>query len=189
MLENEEAALLRQISSDPDRGLDTAMRRYAGLVQAIAARILPGQPQEVEECLADVFVALWRHAGDLLGRGVPPGAWLVVTARNKALNRRRTLARHAALPLDEEMAAALADAAPLGLDRDPGGERGAAVGALVAALPAPDNEIFLRKYYLLQPSRQIAAALGMTEAAVNTRLCRGRARLRRQLEAAEKEAL
>ena len=55
------------------------------------------------------------------------------------------------------------------------------VGALVAAMEPPDRDIFLRKYYLLESSRQIAAALGMSESAVNTRLSRGRDRLRRAL--------
>ena len=50
----------------------------------------------------------------------------------------------------------------------------------MAALPAPDHEIFLRRYYLLEPSRTIAAGLGMSEHTVNVRLSRGRARLRRQ---------
>ena len=46
----------------------------------------------------------------------------------------------------------------------------------------PDREIFLRKYYLLETSKEIAAALDMSEGAVNTRLSRGRERLRRQLQ-------
>lgn len=56
------------------------------------------------------------------------------------------------------------------------------VCALVGGLPSPDREIFLRKYYLLESTRQIAGALGMSEGSVNTRLTRGRQRLRRQLE-------
>lgn len=55
------------------------------------------------------------------------------------------------------------------------------VGELVAAMEPPDREIFLRKYYLLQSSREIAAALGLSVANVNTRLSRGRDRLRQQL--------
>ena len=56
------------------------------------------------------------------------------------------------------------------------------VCALVGGLSSPDREIFLRKYYLLESTRQIAGALGMSEGSVNTRLTRGRQRLRRQLE-------
>lgn len=59
------------------------------------------------------------------------------------------------------------------------------VGALVAAMPPPDRDIFLRKckYYLLQSGKEIAAALGMSVESVNTRLSRGRDRLRRELTA------
>ena len=44
-------------------------------------------------------------------------------------------------------------------------------------------DIFLRKYYLLQSGKEIAAALGMSVESVNTRLSRGRNRLRRELTA------
>ena len=55
------------------------------------------------------------------------------------------------------------------------------VGALVAAMAPPDRDIFLRKYYLLQSGKEIAAALNMSVESINTRLSRGRDRLRRQL--------
>ena len=42
-------------------------------------------------------------------------------------------------------------------------------------------DIFLRKYYLLQSGKEIAAALGMSVESINTRLSRGRDRLRREL--------
>ena len=56
------------------------------------------------------------------------------------------------------------------------------LAVLVAALEPPDREIFLRKYYLMQSSREIAAALDLRVSTVNTRLSRGRDRLRRQLQ-------
>ena len=53
------------------------------------------------------------------------------------------------------------------------------VGALVAAMTPPDRDIFLRKYYLLQSGKEIAAALGMSKSAVQRRIdhIRNRARL------------
>ena len=43
----------------------------------------------------------------------------------------------------------------------------------------PDRDIFLRKYYLLQSGKEIAAALGMSKSAVQRRIdhIRNRARL------------
>ena len=52
---------------------------------------------------------------------------------------------------------------------------------LVESLPSPDREIFLRKYYLLETSKEIAEALSLTEGNVNVRLSRGREKLKRQL--------
>ena len=48
--------------------------------------------EDVEECMADVFVALWKNARRLCQSGAPVKAWLVVTARNTGINRLRPAA-------------------------------------------------------------------------------------------------
>lgn len=172
----EERELALWIVEDAEAGLRAAMERYAPAVKGILCRILPGCPQDVEECMADVFVALWKNARQLSQTGAPIKAWLIVTARNTGINRLRKLRRQTALPLDSDVADAmqLLDILPSDAEE--------LVSTLVAGLPSPDREIFLRKYYLLQPTRQIARALGMSEGSINTRLARGRQRLRRHLE-------
>lgn len=59
---SEETELLRLILREPETGLEEAMQRYAPFVKAAAGRVLPGAPQEVEECMADTFIALWKNA-------------------------------------------------------------------------------------------------------------------------------
>ena len=169
---NTTPTLLQAIRQDPDTGLRWAMRDYAALVRGIARRILPGHDRDIEECTADVFVALWRNAARLEATGTPVRAWLIVTARNTAINRYRALQRHDTLPLTDELAATIAD-----LPADPAGDAADELAVLVAALEPPDREIFLRKYYLMQSSREIAAALDLRVSTVNTRLSRGRDRL------------
>ena len=154
MQTNTTPTLLQAIRQDPDTGLRWAMRDYAALVRGIARRILPGHDRDIEECTADVFVALWRNAARLEATGTPVQAWLIVTARNTAINRYRALQRHDTLPLTDELAATIAD-----LPADPAGDAADELAVLVAALEPPDREIFLRKYYLMQSSREIAAAL------------------------------
>ena len=173
MQTNTTPTLLQAIRQDPDTGLRWAMRDYAALVRGIARRILPGHDRDIEECTADVFVALWRNSARLEATDTPVRAWLIVTARNTAINRYRALQRHDTLPLTDELAATIAD---------PAGDAADELAVLVAALEPPDREIFLRKYYLMQSSREIAAALDLRVSTVNTRLSRGRDRLRRQLQ-------
>ena len=198
MQTNTMPTLLQAIRQDPDTGLRWAMRDYAALVRGIARRILPGHDRDIEECTADVFVALWRNAARLEATGTPVRAWLIVTARNTSINRYRALQRRDTLPLTDELAVCpiqvVGDlysplrAAPPVLDRiadlpaDPAGDAADELAVLVAALEPPDREIFLRKYYLMQSSREIAAALDLRVSTVNTRLSRGRDRLRRQLQ-------
>ena len=145
MQTNTTPTLLQAIRQDPDTGLRWAMRDYAALVRGIARRILPGHDRDIEECTADVFVALWRNAARLEATGTPVRAWLIVTARNTAINRYRALQRHDTLPLTDELAATIAD------------------------LPA-------------DPAGDAADELDLRVSTVNTRLSRGRDRLRRQLQ-------
>ena len=101
MQTNTTPTLLQAIRQDPDTGLRWAMRDYAALVRGIARRILPGHDRDIEECTADVFVALWRNAARLEATGTPVRAWLIVTARNTAINCYRALQRHDTLPLTD----------------------------------------------------------------------------------------
>ena len=171
--------LIRLLQKDPDSGLRAALQAYGPLIKAVLVRLLPRDPRDVEECMADVLVALWRSAARLGQQGTPLRPWLIVTARNRGIDRYHSLRRHAALSLDDELGRTLGEVAEF--DRATSDAADLA-GALVAAMEPPDREIFLRKYYLMESSKEIAAALGMSEGAVNTRLSRGRERLRRQLQ-------
>lgn len=162
--------LTRLLQAHPEEGLEAAMLEYAPLVKGILCRILPQNPCDREECMADVFVALWRNAAKLEATCTPLRPWLAVAARNRGIDCYNALRRRETVTLGElaEFDRAATEAADL-------------VGALVAAMTPPDRDIFLRKYYLLQSGKEIAAALGMSVENVNTRLSRGRDRLRREL--------
>ena len=54
------------------------MLEYAPLVKGILCRILPKKTCDREECMADVFVALWRSAAKLEAARTPLRPWLAV---------------------------------------------------------------------------------------------------------------
>ena len=151
--------LTRLLQTHPEEGLEAAMLAYAPLVKAMLNRILPQNPCDREECMADVFVSLWRNAAKLERTATPLRPWLIVTARNKGIDRYNALRRREALSLDDGLAETLGELAEF--DRATA-DAADLVGALVAAMAPPDRDIFLRKYYLLQSGREIAAALNMS---------------------------
>ena len=75
--------LTRLLQAHPEEGLEAAMLEYAPLVKGILCRILPQNPCDREECMADVFVALWRSAAKLEATRTPLRPWLVVAAPPK----------------------------------------------------------------------------------------------------------
>lgn len=77
----------------------------------------------------------------------PVRAWLIVTARNTAINRYRALQRHDTLPLTDELAATIAD-----LPADPAGDAADELAVLVAALEPPTVRYFCANTTLSNPA-------------------------------------
>ncbi|MEG1126808.1 MAG: sigma-70 family RNA polymerase sigma factor [Oscillospiraceae bacterium] len=164
--------LLSLLQQNPSEGIKAALSVYGALIKAIISRVLPYNRQDCEECAADVLVALWRHSQGLAHRGTPVKPWLVVTARNMAINRYNKLLREHQMPLNEN----IEDAKQIMAEETSDGET--AMAALIDAMPHPDKEIFIRKYYYMESAEQISQRLNITPQNVYTRLSRGRERLR-----------
>lgn len=172
-----EETILRKMRSGDPAGLEALMERYLPYVSAVVWNILRGSmgPEDGEETASDVFLAAWEQAGDLQPGRVK--AWLGAVARHKAKNKLRQAGR--TLPLEDDMIDLPGPADPAGeVER---AEEQALVRRAVFSLPQPDQEIFLRHYYYAQSVKEIAAALGMNESTVKTRLRRGRFKLKELL--------
>lgn len=131
----------------------------------------------MEELSADVFVALWTHAGTLdpeVEKGLRP--WLAAVAKNKATDFLRRSRPSAPIPED----------AP---DPSPGPEelaqrrdQSARLWAAVDGLEEPDRTLFVRYYYEGDKLKTIAAELGLSQTAAKQRLFRGRKALKAALQ-------
>ena len=88
---SQDALLLCFWQNDPEKGIMELQKTYGGLVFHLVSRILPQNPQDAEEVAADVLVAAWKQAEKLQKEQIPLAAWLTVTARNRAIDRWRTL--------------------------------------------------------------------------------------------------
>ena len=164
-----EEEICRLLAEDPEQGIWALQAQYGGMIFRVVSRILPEYPQDAEEVAADVLVITWRQVSALAESRRPLGAWLTVTARTRAMDRRRLLARKQALPLNEEVDLLMEAAASDGEDL---------IAALVSGMDEPDREIFLRRYYRMETAQEIGKAMGMQPHTVNVRLARGRQKLK-----------
>lgn len=167
--------LARLLKDDPEKGLEMALRRFGQPVRTLCAAILgPDSPQEVEESVADSFLALWREL-DRYDPERPLSSWLYGIARRTALNRRRALGRG---PVLGELPDDLREEGFDLTDRTAARENARLLRQAVEEMEQPDREIFIRRYYLYQQVKEIAARLGLPEKTVENRLYRGKKRLR-----------
>lgn len=172
-----EETILRRMQARDPAGLEALMDRYLPYVSAIVWNILRDcmSPEDCEETASDVFLAAWEQAEQLRPGHVK--GWLGAVARNKAKNKLRQ--RGQTLPLMEDILDLPGPDDPAGaLER---AEEQALVRRAVFSLSEPDKEIFLRHYYYVQAVREIAAAMGLNESTVKTRLRRGRTKLKQLL--------
>lgn len=177
-----EEELLELLKEDASSGMEVAIDRYGKAVKVICSSILSGySAEDIEEAVSDTFVGLWKAVDKIyVKNGTGLKEYLYGIARKTALNRRRTLAgRQKTQDIDQMPETAAAEnieeqvvwrsVCDILID-------------LIRSMDSPDREIFACRYLKQYPVRQIAGQTGMTEKAVENRLFRGRAKLRKQLK-------
>ncbi|HEY3989769.1 MAG TPA: sigma-70 family RNA polymerase sigma factor [Acidobacteriaceae bacterium] len=86
----EDTALLSRVGQGDEGAMEIIFRRYSGPVYSAALRVLHDTGQ-AEDVMQEVFLQLWRNPTAFVQSRGSLGAWLVVVARNRAIDllRRR----------------------------------------------------------------------------------------------------
>jgi RNA polymerase sigma-70 factor, ECF subfamily len=86
----DDSALLTRIGQRDENAMEDLFRRYSGAVYSVALRVLHDSGQ-AEDVLQEVFLQLWRDPTVFVQQRGSLGGWLVVVARNRAIDllRRR----------------------------------------------------------------------------------------------------
>jgi RNA polymerase sigma-70 factor (ECF subfamily) len=93
---SEQRARLVRALAHAGEGPDDALREIYDLTSAklygICLRIL-GDAQEAEDALQDVYVSVWKRAASFDAGRASPITWLATLARNRAIDRLRSIRR------------------------------------------------------------------------------------------------
>jgi len=169
-------ALMRRMVEGDEAALAALYDRYAGIVYSVASRILR-EAGAAEEVLQDIFYQLWRTASDFdLSRGSLPG-WLLVMARNRAidrLRRRKRASREESLRDPVRVVPSLEAKAAQS-------EMMARVKSVVASMPAAQREALQLAYFEGLTHTEIAARTREPLGTVKTRLRSALQELRKAL--------
>ena len=171
--------LLLLLKQNPEQGIKQLTEQYVGLVYSIingrAGSI--ATVQDMEECVSDVIFELFQSCEKVdLSKGSIK-AYISVIARKRAINLYKIKTKEMKRTSTSEIFDVMTDAAGFDDAISDMQERQSVIEA-IQSLGEPDSAIIIRKYYFGQKSKEIAADMGMTISAVDTRLSRAMNKLR-----------
>jgi RNA polymerase sigma-70 factor, ECF subfamily len=177
-----DADLLQRLQAGDRVAFATLVDRHLPALQRFALRLL-GNLAEAEDVSQETFLRAWERAGQWREGGARYATWLHQIALN--LCRDRLRARRPEAAVDSE---ALPDPAPRPEQNLAEDQRGQALREAIAALPERQREALLLFHYQELNQQQAAAALEVSEDALESLLARARRSLRRRLDPSEPQS-
>ena len=172
---NNDVELLKAIAAKDEAALGQLYDSYRLILFGVLMRILNNR-EEAEDVLQEVFLQVWRRAGDFDENRGRPFTWLVTLARSRGIDRLRMLASRervavaSAAESSEEVSDAASDAIR--------SERVGAVNSALADLPDEQRRPLVLAYFDGLTQSEIAAKLGVPLGTVKTRMRSGMIKLR-----------
>lgn len=179
----EDSAIIDLYWAREERALEESDRKYGQLCRTVAYNILHSR-EDSEECVNDTWLRAWN--------AMPPqrpgvlGAFLSRITRNLSFDRYK--AGHAGkrgggqLPLALEELGACVPARETVEDAMETKELARVLDHFLRTLPEKECCLFLRRYWYVDSTREIAQRYHMAEGSVKSTLYRIRRKLREQLE-------
>lgn len=169
---------MRRVARRDQAAFDSLYDRYAGLVYAVALKVLGSRP-DAEEVVLDVFAQAWRTADRYDDRRSHVDAWLLMMTRSRSLDRLRQRQREVRGDQAAEAQATLAPSATPGPEEDTlVAERRQAVAVALGELPESQRLALELAYYKGLSQTEIAASTGQALGTVKTRMRLGMSKLR-----------
>ncbi len=157
--------LIRRVVGGDEAALAILYDRYAGIVYSVVSRVL-NDVGAAEEVLQDIFHQLWRTASNFDAKRGTLAGWLLVMARNRAIDRLRRRRKGEEDPLVENLV-------PFALNLEASAAREELMGkvkAALVALPGSQREALELAYFEGLTHTEIAERTREPLGTIKTRL-------------------
>ena len=175
----DEKSILRKLRNRDEKAFEEIIDLYSAYITAIVRNLLSskGTLEDVEEVVADTFIALWNTAERINYEEYSSiKAYIAVIARNKAKDWLRAVKGHD-LQLKDDILIIDKSVEQIIIQR----EQQRIIAKILKQLKPLDWKIFVSYYYQYKKLEEMAQQLQMNPQTVKTRLRRGREALKKFL--------
>lgn len=164
---------IKRLKKSKEDALEYTVEHYLPVVKMIVEKSLRSQRNHglVEECINDVFLAVWHYIDQFEGEADDFRKWIAVIAKYKATDAFRKASKSPEIQVDE----IFIQVEESGYTEE---EREEQFLHYLSGLSEVDRTIFIMKYYLYMKNGEIAEQLGLSTQAVDNRLYRGKQQLK-----------
>lgn len=163
------------LTLDRDSAAQRIWEVYGKLLHTVAASLLPGHPEDAEECVQD---AVWAYVDAPEKWDPAKGSektYLCVLVRSRAMDRRRRLAARREDPLEDHAGVLRAE------DHTEEAALRDGLRRALAELSPVERRLFTLRFLYQWPSAEIGQALGLSANGVDARVVRLRRKLKHLL--------
>lgn len=177
----QDVELLMEFERNPEQALGYLIDEYADLVFSIIHGKVStvGTKEDIQECVSDVFMEFYQQISKVNLEKGSIKAYLAIIAKRKGIDLYRKLIRVISHSEDIEEDSERYVDLRTNIEQDMiRKEEKKSILQAMDSLGEPDREIFIRKYYMGQKTKEIAEALNLLDNTVDKKISRGLKKLR-----------
>lgn len=171
---------VKELLNKNEKALEFVIEEYGALVNGIVRKVLNplGDNGIIEECLSDVFFNVWNNINKFEGDEIDFKYWICGISKYKAIDYYRKYSKklNDIVTLEEDEQEGSYNLEKEIIQNIETNE----VIKLINKLKEPDKSIFVMKFLFDYSTKKIADILGLTISNVNTKVSRGREKLKKE---------
>lgn len=172
-MKSTEKNFIRRLKRRKEDAIEYVIDTYMPVVKAVVYKVLGPTEADHDECISDVFLAVWERAGQFEGDPVEFKKWICMVAKYKAIDEYRRVMKRKGREHEMGDLSFIQDHQDKLLEKEEQEE----LLLAMSQLNEMDRDIFTMKYFLDMSNGEIAESLHVTKASVDNRLYRGKKKL------------
>ncbi|MBC6974110.1 sigma-70 family RNA polymerase sigma factor [Bacillus sp. Xin] len=176
-MKSNEKNFIKRLQRQKEDALEFIVDTYLPLIKGITHKVLIPLKNDglIEECINDIFLSVWHNADKFHGEAEDFKKWIAAIAKFKAIDYYRKANKEIAITsddLDVNKGRSAEDEFIVIEDRNE-------LVKIINELEPIDQKIFIMKFLLGFKTEEIGEKLGLTRAAVDNRIYRGKKKLQK----------